>query len=59
MEELREYEKKVMPVLGCMERRKYVEAYLRKDRYIDPCLMCAKRETCVKTVVSFEKSSLN
>ena len=59
MEELRKYEKKIMPTIGCMERRKYMEAYLRKNHYIDPCLMCDKRENCVKAVVGFEKSTVN
>jgi len=53
MEELRKYEKKIMPGLGCMEKRKYVEAYLRKDHYLDPCIMCDQRGTCVKSEVKF------
>lgn len=54
MEELRKYEKKIMPGLGCMEKRKYVEAYLRKDHYLDPCLICDRRVECVKVTVNFD-----
>jgi hypothetical protein len=53
MEELIKFEKKIMPVLGCMQRRKYVEAYLRGDHYLDPCLICDKRPECVKQTVYF------
>ena len=53
MDELRKFEKKIMPGIGCMERRKYIEAYLRKDHYLDPCLMCDKRSSCFKPVVVF------
>lgn len=53
IEELRKFEKKIMPGIGCMERRKYIEAYLRHDHYLDPCLMCDERFKCVKTIVEF------
>lgn len=46
--------KKVMPVLGCMERRKYREAREKGARVeLDPCIMCDERTTCMKSVVLF------
>lgn len=59
MEELRKYEKKIMPSIGCMERRKYVEAYLRGDHYLDPCLVCDQRQNCVKSIVNFEELTVS
>lgn len=50
---LQRFEKKIMPVVGCMERRKYVEAYLRRDHYLDPCLICENRLGCYKPLVVF------
>jgi len=51
---------KIIPGLGCIERRLYVEAWLRKNvNFADPCLLCEKRPECVKTTVVFgEKEEL-
>lgn len=48
--------KKVMPILGCMEHRKYREAR-EKGSHIElcPCVMCDERVICIKTIVIFDE----
>lgn len=47
---------KIMPGIGCLNRRLYIE---QRQRGIvvqgasDPCLTCVKRGVCVKPVVTF------
>jgi len=48
------YERKKMPVYGCMLRRKYLEALVNdKKKASDPCLFCEERATCFSNPVTF------
>jgi hypothetical protein len=47
---------KIMPGLGCLTRRRYLEQRQKgktEPGATDPCLMCEKRSNCVKSTVSF------
>ena len=48
-------EKKIMPVVGCLEKRIYTEKYLKKIKTQDPCLMCEYHVYCYKAEVNFKK----
>jgi hypothetical protein len=44
----------VMPGIGCLNRRLYIEKYLLKIKETDPCLLYPNRyQTCKKTTVNF------
>lgn len=44
---------KIIPALGCIDRRLYFEKRLVNRYALDPCLMCDDRPTCVKGDVTF------
>lgn len=47
---------KIMPVVGCFQRRIYLEKYvanLIRPGELEPGIICLNRSTCKKTVVTF------
>jgi hypothetical protein len=46
---------KIIPGLGCLQYRLYVERHLKGSREMEPCILCENRVTCKKTTVEFHQ----
>lgn len=46
----------IMPGIGCLTRRLYIEHYLSQKRHLElePCIVCAERSNCKKIEVHFQ-----